>query len=107
MKSRYIITLAALCSAWSLGANAGRDVGWDFGGELIYQDSKDWDAGGGSSIALDSDLGVAITFGYRFSSKLELTFGLDWNNVDYKAHLVPGTNNPFFSSVDVDGTMEA
>ena len=39
MKSRYIITLAALCSAWSLAANAGRDVGWEFGGEVIYQNS--------------------------------------------------------------------
>ncbi len=91
MKSRYIVTLAAVCSAWSLAAHADRDVGWEFGGELIYQDSADFDSDGGSAASLDSDLGIALTFGYRFSERLELTFGLDWNNVDYDAFLVSET----------------
>jgi len=108
MKSRYIVTLAVLCSAWALAANAaGRDPGWEFGGELIYQDSKNVDFEGGSTIDLSSDVGLALTFGYRFSSKLELTMGLDWNNIDYKAHLIKA-DAPFQgSTVDVDGSMEA
>ena len=106
MKRSYLVTLAALGGAWSLAAHAGgRDVGWDFGGELIYQDSKDIDFDGGSSASLDSDVGLALTFGYRFSERLELTFGLDWNNVDYKANIV--TNAIGNAVVSVDGSMES
>ena len=80
MKSRYIVTLAAVCSAWSLAAHADRDIGWEFGGELIYQDSQDISCDDGSSASIDSDVGMALTFGYRMSERLELNFGLDWNN---------------------------
>ena len=79
MKSRYIVTLAAVCSAWSLAAYADRDTGWEFGGELIYQDSTEFTAERDAAASLDSDLGIALTFGYRFSERLELTFGVDWN----------------------------
>jgi opacity protein-like surface antigen len=107
MKSRYMITLAALCGVWSLGAQAGsRDTGWEFGGDLIYQNSQDIDFEGGSKAELDSDLGLALTFGYRFNEKLEFNFGLDWNNVDYKAHLISADQNPIIASIDVDGSME-
>ena len=62
--------------------------GWEFGGELIYQDSQDISADGGSSAAIDSDVGIALTFGYRVSERLVVNFGIDWNNVDYEATLV-------------------
>ena len=104
MKSRYIVTLAAVCSAWSLAAHADRDAGWEFGGELIYQDSQDIDGDNGSSASIDSDIGLALTFGYRFSERVELTMGLDWNNVDYTAELVSGT---LPISVGVDGELES
>jgi opacity protein-like surface antigen len=91
MKSRYIISLAALCSVWSLAAQADRGTGWEFGGDLIYQDSKDIDFEGGSTVALDSDVGLALTLGFRYSERLELTFGLDWNTVDYDAVLQSAT----------------
>jgi len=90
MKSRYIISLAALCSAWSLAAYADRDTGWEFGGDLIYQDSTELDFEGGSHANLDSDLGIGLTFGYRFSNRLEITAALDWNTVDYDALLQSG-----------------
>jgi len=108
MKSRHIIALAAVCGAWSLAANAaGRDTGWEFGGELIYQDSAEFGGSNGSSGELDSDLGVALTFAYRFSSKLELSFGLDWNNIDYKATIV-GAQPPLTGLVaSIDGELEA
>ena len=107
MKSRHIAALTAVCAAWSLAAHADRGVGWEFGGELIYQDSKDWDSDGGSSASLDSDLGIALTFGYRFSEKLELTFGLDWNNIDYKASVVKADPPLAGTTVNIDGTLEA
>lgn len=104
MKSRYIVTLAAVCSAWSLAAHADRDAGWEFGGELIYQDSQDIDGDNGSSASIDSDIGLALTFGYRFSERVELTMGLDWNNVDYTAELISGT---LPISVGVEGELES
>jgi opacity protein-like surface antigen len=105
MKSRYIVALAAVLGGSSLAANAGsRDTGWDFGGELIYQNSLDVDFEGGSKASLDSDIGLALTFGYRFNDRLELTFGLDWNNVDYDATIQSGDFPNVTASVK--GSME-
>ena len=107
MKSRHIVTLAAVCSVWSLAAYADRDTGWEFGGELIYQDSTEFTAERDAAASLDSDLGIALTFGYRFNEKLELTFGVDWNNIDYDATVVAdgvplipnGTITPYISGM--------
>jgi hypothetical protein len=52
----------------------------DFGGELLYQFSQDVDFNGGSKAELDDDLGLALSFTYRFNSRFELLFGLDWNS---------------------------
>ena len=107
MKSRYLVTLAALCGAWSMAAHADRDTGWEFGAELIYQDSADFDSSGDSTASLDGDVGIALTFGYRMNERLELTFGLDWNNIDYEAHLVADPPIGNITSVDVEGELEA
>ena len=109
MKSRYIVTLAAVCSAWSLAAHADRDTGWEFGGELIYQDSTEFTASHDAAASLDSDLGIALTFGYRFSERLELTFGVDWNNIDYNATVVSDGVPllPNGTEIAVSGELEA
>ena len=109
MKSRYIVTLAAVCSAWSLAAYADRDTGWEFGGELIYQDSTEFTADHDAAASLDSDLGIALTFGYRFSERLELTFGVDWNNIDYNATVVSDGVPllPNGTEIAVSGELEA
>ena len=109
MKSRYIVTLAAVCSAWSLAAYADRDTGWEFGGELIYQDSTEFTADHDAAASLDSDLGIALTFGYRFSERLELTFGVDWNNIDYDATVVSDGVPllPNGTEISVSGELEA
>jgi opacity protein-like surface antigen len=105
MKSRYIVSLAALCSCWSLAAHADRDTGWEFGGELIYQDSQDISGDNGSAAALDDDIGLALTFGYRVNGNLEVQFGIDWNTVDYTANLV-SEDFPNLE-VGVDGELES
>ena len=109
MKSRYIVTLAAVCSAWSLAAYADRDTGWEFGGELIYQDSTEFTADHDAAASLDSDLGIALTFGYRFNEKVELTFGVDWNNIDYDATVVSDGVPllPDGTEISVSGELEA
>lgn len=105
MKNRYIVALVAVCSSWSLAAYADRDTGWEFGGELIYQDSQDISGDNGSTAAIDSDVGLALTFGYRMNERLEFQFGIDWNTMDYTAFLVsedfPGL------SATVDGELES
>jgi opacity protein-like surface antigen len=109
MKPRCFIPLAALSILWSAGASADRQPGWDFGGELIYQDSQDISFDGGSSASLEDDIGIALTFGYRFNSRFELIFGLDWNTVDYDINIVgnvaPGT--PAQLGVSGSGDLES
>jgi opacity protein-like surface antigen len=88
MRIRSLFGLGLLlCSGAVL---ADRQPGWDFGADLIYAFSKDIDFDGGSRASLDDDLGIALSFNYRFSPRLELLFGLDWNSVDYSVHVAPG-----------------
>ena len=106
MKIRHVVVLAALCSTWPLAAYADRDTGWEFGGDLLYQNSQDMEFEGDSTVSTDSDLGFAFTFGYRFNANLELQFGIDWQTVDYNAVIAPGTGNANLA-VTVDGEYEA
>ncbi len=75
---------------FSGAALADRQPGWEFGGEVIYQYSQDLNFEGGSSAALDDDIGLALKFVYRFTERLELLLGLDWNVVDYDINVAPG-----------------
>lgn len=88
-----IVPLIALCLFLPLAAHAERGQGWDFGADLTFQTSQDINFKGGSTAALDDDFSIALAFGYRFGNRLELTFGLDWNTVDYTVNVasaVPG-----------------
>jgi opacity protein-like surface antigen len=108
MRMRFSIGLALLlCSAAAL---ADRQPGWDFGGEVLYQFSQDVDFKGGSHADLDDDLGLALSFTYRFNSRFELLFGVDWNSIDYSADIAPAPTSPggpiIGSGFSVDGTLE-
>ena len=108
MRTRFSIGLALLlCSATAL---ADRGPGWDFGGELLYQFSQDVDFEGGSKADLDDDLGLALSFTYRFNSRFELLFGVDWNSIIYKANIAPAPISPggpiVGSGFSVDGEVE-
>ena len=108
MRMRFSIGLALLlCSAAAL---ADRQPGWDFGGEVLYQFSQDVDFKGGSRASLDDDLGLALSFTYRFNSRLELLFGVDWNSIDYNADIAPAPVSPggpvVGNGFSVEGTIE-
>ena len=75
---------------FSAAALADRQPGWDFGGDLIYNFSQDINFEGGSQASIDDDLGIALSFIYRFSPRLELLLALDWNSADYDVHVAPG-----------------
>jgi len=85
---RHCISAALLL--FSAAAVAERQPGWDFGGELVYGFSQDIGFKGGSRASLDDDLGLALSFAYRFTPRLELLIALDWNVVDYDVHVAPG-----------------
>lgn len=82
-----------------------RDAGWDFGIDVIYQDSADLSFEGGSTASLDTDWGLAIAFGYRFNERFELGFALDWQTIDYTATLQSGLVPE--RRIGVDGDLEA
>ena len=108
MRMRFSIGLALLlCSAAAL---ADRQPGWDFGGEVLYQFSQDVDFEGGSRASLDDDLGLALSFTYRFNSRFELLFGVDWNSVDYNADIAPAPTSPggpvIGTGFSVEGSIE-
>ncbi len=77
----------AATSAHAQGNNS-RQPGWEVGLDVIYQDATTLDFDGGSTADLKTDYGLALTFGYRMSPRLELQFALDWARVDYDANLV-------------------
>ena len=106
MKLHQLVTtlmLSTLCSATAL---AEREPGWDFGGELLYQDSQDLGFEGGSSANIDDDLGLALTFGYRFNARLELIFALDWNEIDYDFEIIEDSALPGIQGFSGSGDLE-
>lgn len=96
--------MAALCP--SLASAQERETGWDFGFDVLYQFSKDIRFDGGSFLDVEDDLGVALSFGYRFNPKWELQFSLDWNDVDYSGRL-ESADLPPQVAVNISGSMES
>ena len=104
---RILVLLAASLAlgspAWAQYSSS-RDVGWEFGLQAIYLDSTDLGFDGGTDVRVDDDLGIAMTFGYRFNARLELQFALDWATVDYnldmQSAILPGTE------LNIDGELE-
>jgi opacity protein-like surface antigen len=90
MQARHLAFCTVLTFVFSV-AHAERDAGWEFGGEAVYQFSQDIDFDGGSFASLEDDIGLAVVFAYRFNSRLDLQFSLDWNTVDYDITVAPGS----------------
>ena len=108
MRIRHFGIFAALSLLCSPIALAERNPGWDYGADIVYQDAQDIDFEGGSSASLEDDIGIALSFGYRFNSRLELTFGLDWNTVDYDFGIVTSTPGGVVTgSVTGNGELES
>ena len=105
MRIQNMFMCAAALSLLSAGANAqSRGEGWEFGADLLYQNSNDVEFDGGTTVAFDSDIGFSLCGGYRFSERLEVQFGLDWTNVDYDVSL---QLDPGWRPIDVSGEIEA
>jgi len=96
-------------SAFANAASSDREPGWEVGLDVVYQDAGTIKFKGGSKIDLDDDLGMSLTFGYRFSPRLEMHFAFDWADVDYNANIVldADRNGIPDSSTRASGTMES
>lgn len=88
-----LATLGLMFGAMAPAADRG--PGWEFQTDLIYQLGQDIDFNGGSSASLDDDFGLMLAVAYRFNERLELSGGIDWQDVDYDVNLVtdPGRAN--------------
>lgn len=84
---KAFIVCGLFAAGISIAQAQERGPGWEFGLDVVYQDSTDLTFEGGSRASLDDDLGLALTFGYRFNEHLGLGFALDWQTVDYDATL--------------------
>jgi opacity protein-like surface antigen len=102
--SRLTIAAGALAlSAFASAQSSDREPGWEVGLDVVYQDTATADFDGGTELALDDDLGMSFTFGYRFNPHMELQFALDWADVDYSANVVRQNG----STTRITGSMES
>lgn len=62
----------------------GRGVGWEFGGDLFYQDGTNVGFGDHTSAELDDEPGIGFHLAYRFNEQVEVRFGVDWQEIDYQ-----------------------
>ena len=92
--TKWLTAIAALLAfttsqAQSFYTPENRANRWEFGFELLFQDSLDVDFRGGSTADLDSAVGFRFGFGYHYNDHLQVEFALDYADVDYDADPVP------------------
>ena len=99
------VWLASVVLLANVAHGQERDRGWEFGLDVLYQDSQSATFEGGSSIETDSGYGLSATFGYRINSRLEVGLALDWQDIDYRATLIPQVASQ--RPVNVRASLEA
>lgn len=80
----------------SVTANAQRGYSdtWEWSIAALYQDSKAMGSDNGSSLNVDSAIGLGFNVGYYFTDHLSLGFDIDFLRPDYTAVLVDDTVVP-------------
>src|SRR3954469_6981230 len=83
MLSAVCLSAAAACLL-STGAQAqSRGEGWEFGGDVVYQMSQDFNGDNGTEVNFSDEFGLSLDAGYRFNDRFEVHFGLDWSSIGY------------------------
>ena len=88
------ILAASLLLCVSLAANAQTSGTWEWSVAGLYQDSKDMGSDGGSSLRVDSAIGIGFNIGYRLTDHFAIGFDVDFLRPDYTAILVDDTVSP-------------
>lgn len=86
---RWTVIGVLLLAAPGLGFAQGNRAGtweWSFAG--IYQDSAGSGAAGGSSVDVDGQFGLGISFGYHLNNNFMIGADVEWLRPDYTAVLV-------------------
>lgn len=79
----FLIALPCISAAQS---NRGQN--WEVSASAIFQESKNINGEGGSSVDIKSDTGFGVNFAYNFSSKLALGVDLEFLKPKYSAVLI-------------------
>ena len=84
------VVIAMLLLAVSVTANAQRDKSrtWEWSIAALYQDSKSMGSENGSSLKVDSELGLGFNVGYNWTDHFSLGVDFDFIRPDYTAILV-------------------
>jgi opacity protein-like surface antigen len=90
------VLFAILLLGMSLTANAQRDNSgtWEWSISALYQDSKSMGSERGSSMKVDSAIGLGFNVGYYLTDHFSLGVDFDFLRPDYKATLVDDTVVP-------------
>ena len=88
--------LGILLLGASFGANAQNSYAgtWEWSVGAIYQDSKSMGSDNGSSLKVDSAVGLGFNVGYYMTDHFSLGFDFDFLRPDYRAVLVDDTVVP-------------
>ena len=88
MRAIISVILLIVTPLISHGQGVSRVGGWQWSVAGIFQESKKVDSAGGSTLNVDEEIGIGMSFGYNFSSRLTVGFDLDYLRPDYLAVLV-------------------
>lgn len=91
-------------SAWAENGPTTRLEHWDFSLQTRYIGSVDISRDGGSSVAIEDDLGWGFGFGYNMSERLNIGFFTSWRNPNYTA--TRGVNGIAVDSLNYSGYLE-
>jgi hypothetical protein len=80
--------LALPAAVMAQGASAFRAGSWEFQLPVTYSPSTSFDAQGGSSASLNSNLGFAVGLGYNVSNQFQLSGTVNWSTRSFNATFV-------------------
>lgn len=72
----------------SYAQNANRAGGWEWSVSGVFQQSENSGSDGGSTLDVDSGIGLGFNFAYNFSNQLSLGLNIDYLKPDYTAVLI-------------------
>jgi len=96
------VLLATMLLGVSLAANAQQDASqtWEWSVGVLYQDSKSMSSEGGSSLDVDSAVGIGMNLGYNLTDHFSVGFDFDFLRPDYTAVLVDDAVPPEQTTID-------
>jgi opacity protein-like surface antigen len=95
MRASIVLAILLAVPGLSYGQRSisgDRAESWEFSVGAIYQDGERTGGDGGSSLQIDSEIGLAFNIGYNFSDKLALSGDFDYLRPDYTAVLADATD---------------